>query len=119
MKAFILAEQAKTPDEDALALKYVHLSSKSRLYYMMDGIQLRFQVEYQFRQDWLQQEMVNLHKFVRQGFNYQPQMQRMIELSSKPLFFYAKKLISLVDSYQPSFIMPTSNIPFVSSDYKV
>jgi hypothetical protein len=75
LKAFLLLRDRPEYNHlnvPILAKKYVALSAKERLGYMMEGIQLRFEVEYFHRILWFREEMGHLKEYLDKGFNYQP-----------------------------------------------
>ncbi|TNV79364.1 hypothetical protein FGO68_gene4024 [Halteria grandinella] len=117
MKAMILVEQDAdhTQDELQIAKKFVSLTQQERTHYFLEGITLRFEMEYIKRMSWFTREMETMSTYIKQGYNTNPQLQRMMQLSSQQLIINSDVFIKMIDEYEPSTFMPSS-LPKCHSD---
>lgn len=97
MKAFLL--NAGPLSEDSLVQRWVLLPKKERTCFFVDGIQLRFRVEYDFRLKWLSQQKEDLLLAMRANANFEPRLQSMMALSSQPLFLNPNFIINMLDDF--------------------
>lgn len=76
MKAMILVEQEADPAQDELqiAKKFVNLTYQERTHYFLEGITLRFEMEYMKRMSWFTREMETMSTYIKQGYNTNPQL---------------------------------------------